>query len=61
MFAMANKSVEMEIIFDTNTKKLKDITLFNPTTGKTIASVVNGAPIEYLDIMDKFEKTLKKK
>lgn len=61
MFAMAKKSVEMEIIFDTNTKKVKEISLFNPTNNKTLASVVNGANIEYLDIMDKFEKTFKKK
>lgn len=61
MYAMANKSVEMEIIFDTHTKKVKEISLFNPKTGKTLASVINGAPIEYLDIMDKFEKTFKKK
>ena len=39
----------------------EDITLFNPASGKTLASVVNGAPIEYLDIMDKFEKIFKKK
>ena len=58
MYAMANKSVEMEIIFDTSTKKVKEISLFNPKTGKTLASVINGAPIEYLDIMDKFEKNI---
>lgn len=61
MYAMANKSVGMEIVFDTHTKKVKEISLFNQKTGKTLASVVNGAPIEYLDIMDKFEKTFKKK